>query len=63
MSKAEKIFWVVLIFVTGIVMGVIVQILVSPAKATPSCEDGHSTQVENGTIYKTYVPALDNCNK
>lgn len=63
MSKAEKIFWVVLILSAGIMVGAIVQMLLTPSKPTPACNDGHSTQVVDGVVYKTYTPALDDCNK
>ena len=32
-----------------------------PARNT--CNNGWSTQVENGVVYRTYLPAEDTCNR
>lgn len=34
-----------------------------PAQTDHTCDNGQSTQVEDGVVYKTYIPANDTCNK
>lgn len=34
-----------------------------PTKAVKDCNDGWSTQVEDGEVYQTYIPKDDTCKK
>lgn len=62
MSKAEKIFWGLLIILAGAVLGMIAaSFTVSPSKK--NCDNGISYQVENGVHKKTYIPANDTCKE
>ena len=62
MSKAEKVFWGVLLFLAGAVVGALAYALLTPSKQKVECnETGRSTQVIDGAEYKTYIPANDKC--
>lgn len=62
MSKTEKVFWGVLLFLAGAAVGALAYAILAPPKQKVECnETGRSTQVENEVEYKTYIPALDKC--
>lgn len=62
MNKTEKVFWGVLLFLAGAAIGAMAYaIIVPPKTVSERCNDGRSTQTENGVEHKTYIPALDNC--
>lgn len=62
MSKREEIFWKVLVFFAGVMIGAMAYAILVPARTTKEkCSNGRSTQVQQGVEYKTYMPALDNC--
>lgn len=61
-TKAETVFWIVLSFFAGAVIGALAYAFMMPPKTTVECKDnGRSTQVKDGVEYHTYIPALDNC--
>lgn len=50
----------------GVVLAMAVVALIElhqPAKTVKNCNDGWSTQYEDGKIYKTYIPVNDTCKK
>lgn len=62
MSKAEKVFWGVLLFLAGAAVGALSYAILVPPKQKVECnETGRSTQVIDGVEYKTYIPANDKC--
>lgn len=62
MSKTEKVFWGVLLFLAGAAVGALVYAILAPPKQKVECnETGRSTQVIDGVEYKTYIPANDKC--
>lgn len=63
--KFEKFITHAIAFLLGMAVAIIIAMVLAmaePAKK-PACNDGYSTQVENGIEYKTYIPALDTCKK
>lgn len=49
-------------FLAGVLVGIILAgVLMSPKLHEMDCDDGYSEQVEDGVVYKTYIPALDTC--
>lgn len=63
--KVDKFLSYLVVFLVGAAIATIVAACVVasvPAKKQP-CKDGHSTQIENGVKYETYIPALDECSK
>lgn len=62
MSKAEKVFWGVLLSLAGVAVGALAYAILAPPRQSVECkETGRSTQVVDGMEYKTYIPALDKC--
>ena len=62
MSKAEKVFWGVLLFLAGMMVGALVYALLTPPKKVEKCEEtGRSTQVVGDNVYYTYLPELNKC--
>ena len=65
MTKVEKVFWFVLLFLAGAIIGAVAYAVLCPPHTTPKTTDceknGTSIQVTEDTIYTSYVPALDEC--
>lgn len=57
---------VAIIFLIGVAVAIVVAVLISahkPIQYKAKCNDGWSTQEKDGKVYRTYVPAMDDCNK
>lgn len=67
MNKSEKVFWTILVFLTGLVLGAVIwSILEPPVLEEQACtHNGKSMQIEQDgddiIVYDTYIPALDEC--
>lgn len=62
MNKAEKVFWGILLFLAGMMVGALAYALLMPPKRTEKCtETGRSSQVVGDNVYYTYLPELDKC--
>lgn len=78
MSRAEKVFWIVLELLAGFTAGFIAaQIMFGGHNTVAKCDNGISEQIEVETTYnfatgetekkpvrkKTYIPANDTCKE
>lgn len=62
MSKTEKVFWGVLLFLAGAAVGALAYAILAPPRQSVECkETGRSTQTVDGVGYKTYIPELNKC--
>lgn len=62
----DKLFSAFIWVLVGAVLATILCIIIElhqPTKPVKNCNDGWSTQVEDGKVYRTYLPAEDTCKK
>ena len=62
-NKTEKVFWVLLIIIALVMVMFVFLVSADPPRHTRKCNDGTSTQVQDGVVYKTYIPELNECKK
>lgn len=61
----DRVLTALICLLIGATLAMVIVVLIAlrqPAKAV-KCNDGQSTQVENGVVYKTYIPANNYCKK
>ena len=61
MKKLEKVFWGVLIFGCGMIVGAVLYAIGTPRKV--ECNSGIIEEIKDGKKVRTYLPALDTCVK
>ncbi len=64
MKKIDALTALTLILIGG-AFATLMFVIISLHQPAPveKCKDGWSTQTENGVVYKTYIPELDECKK
>lgn len=63
MGKKEKIFWMMLVGLAGIVIGMVLISLMMPPARKENCNTGVYEEVKDGVKIKTYIPAHDTCKE
>jgi len=78
MSKAEKVVWMIVYLLAGMILGMLAaSIIFSPKNTAAKCNEGMSEQIEVEKTYnfstgkyeekpvrkKTYIPANDTCKE
>ena len=62
----DNILTALICMLIGVALAMVMVIIIElhkPIKAVKDCNDGWSTQYEDGKIYKTYIPESDTCTK
>jgi len=63
MSKKEKMFWMILAGLAGVVIGMVIISLMVPPARKENCNTGVYEEVKDGVKIKTYIPANDTCKE
>lgn len=65
MSKTEKVFWGILLFLAGAIIGAVAYAVFCPPRTidhTDCRDNGMSIQADGNKVTTTYMPALDKCS-
>lgn len=63
MSRKEKMFWLILAGLAGVIIGMVIISIVMPPARKENCNTGITEEVKDGVKIKTYIPAHDTCKE